>query len=75
MKQSGFFRVSLLFIIIIITSGTYAQVERVVLPGELRQETIVTEPPTLRKGFLRAGLAYSHAFIDKIFDEKHIDHE
>ncbi|MFO7923885.1 MAG: hypothetical protein R6U58_09360 [Bacteroidales bacterium] len=68
MKQLCIFRVVLLFGIMVITSGTYAQVERVVLPGELRHETIVTEPPTLRKGFLRAGLVYSHSFVDKIFD-------
>ena len=69
MKQSGFCRVVLLLVAGMISSGIYAQVERVVLTGELRQETIVTEPPTLRKGFLRTGLAYSHAFVDKIFDE------
>ena len=45
------------------------QTERLVIPGELKQQTVVSEPPTLRKGFLRAGLAYSHGFIDKIFDE------
>jgi hypothetical protein len=46
-----------------------AQTERLVIPGELKQQTIVTEPPTLRKGFLKAGLVYHHSFIDRIFDE------
>lgn len=50
-------------------STGYAQVERNVLPSELKHQTIITQPLTLNKGFLRTGLSYSHFFIDKIFDE------
>jgi hypothetical protein len=45
-----------------------AQVGRIVLPGEAKHQTIVTEPLTMRKGFLRAGLVYSSNYSDKQFD-------
>ena len=45
------------------------QAERLVIPGELKQQTIVTEPITLRRGFVKAGIQYSHSFIDKMFFE------
>jgi hypothetical protein len=46
-----------------------AQTEKQLLPSELKQKTIVTEPPTLYKGFFRAGLTYSWTTLDKMFDD------
>lgn len=46
-----------------------AQTENILLPSDLKQQTIVTEPPTLRKGFLRAGLVGSFGVVDKYFNE------
>jgi len=33
----------------------YSQTEKQLVPSDLRQQTIVTEPVTLRKGFFRIG--------------------
>ena len=46
-----------------------AQVQEQVSPTERKQQTIVTEPITLYKGFFRAGLATWYNVIDKIFLE------
>src|SRR3989337_3382146 len=45
----------------------FAQVQEQVSPAERKQQTIVTEPVTLYKGFFRAGLATWYNVIDKIF--------
>ena len=52
---------------ILITSGSFCQTEKQLLPSDLRHQTIVTEPSTLRKGYFRAGLAISHGIVDKYF--------
>ncbi|MEX1240712.1 MAG: transporter [Cyclobacteriaceae bacterium] len=44
-----------------------AQVQEQVSPAERKQQTIVTEPVTLYKGFFRTGLATWYNVIDKIF--------
>jgi hypothetical protein len=51
--------------IFLISSG---QVEKQLLPSDLRQQTIVTEPLTLKKGYFRSGLALSYGVVDKYFD-------
>jgi hypothetical protein len=48
-------------------SWCLAQVQEQVSPAERKQQTIVTEPVTLYKGFFRAGLATWYNVIDKIF--------
>lgn len=56
-----------------ILSGLYAhfscfsQVEKQLTPSELKLQTIVTEPVTLKKGFLRAGTLTSYRVADKYF--------
>jgi hypothetical protein len=47
----------------------YAQTEQMVVPGDLKQQTIITEPITLRKGFLRVGIEGAFIIVDKVFDE------
>jgi hypothetical protein len=48
---------------------TFGQFENIIIPSDLKQQTIITEPPTLRKGFLRAGIAANFIMIDRVFDE------
>jgi hypothetical protein len=48
-------------------SATLAQVQEQVSPAERKQQTIVTEPITLYKGFIRTGVASWYNVIDKIF--------
>ncbi len=45
------------------------QTEQQVLPSELKEQTVITEPATLRKGFFRAAFFGSYTFIDQVFDE------
>ena len=51
----------------VIVSG---QMEKLLVPTDLKQQTIVTEPITLRKGYIRPGVAMSYGFVDKYFNSK-----
>jgi hypothetical protein len=44
-----------------------AQVQEQLSPAERKQQTIVTEPVTLYKGFFRAGMATWYNVVDKIY--------
>ncbi len=50
-----------------ITFICYGQVEKQLTPSEIKQQTIVTEPVTLRKGFFRAGTMANYRVADKYF--------
>lgn len=52
------------------TLCTFGQIENIIIPGDLKQETIITEPTTLRKGYLRTGIRSIFIFEDKQFDEQ-----
>ncbi len=47
----------------------YCQVEEMIIPSDFKQQTIITEPPTLRKGIFRAGFGTNFYMLDKIFNE------
>lgn len=44
------------------------QTERQILPSDLKQQTIVTEPVTISKGFFRSGIAMAYGVVDKYFN-------
>jgi hypothetical protein len=44
------------------------QVEQMIIPSDLKQQTIVNEPATLRKGFFRIGTVNSWGAVDRVFD-------
>jgi hypothetical protein len=50
-------------------TSIYCQTEKYLLPAEIKEQTIITEPATLQKGFFRTSIVLSHGFEDKIFDE------
>lgn len=52
-----------------ITCTASSQVETQLLPSDLKQQTVVTESVTLRKGFFRSGLQLSFSLVDKYFDD------
>ncbi len=63
----------IIFLVTLIT-GIYfnrisGQTEKYLLPTEIKQQTIITQPATLQKGFFRTGIVLSHGFADKVFDE------
>jgi hypothetical protein len=49
--------------------ATNAQFEKIIQPSDLKQQTIVTEPVTLRKGFFRAEAGIIYFANDKYFNE------
>jgi len=53
--------------IMLMTLIGFGQTEKQLVPGDLKQLTVVTEPSTLYKGFFRAGTALSYGIVDKYF--------
>jgi len=60
-------KVIIIFLLLSLGFTAAAQVEKLIVPSDLKQQTIVTEPITLRKGYLRAGTALSFFALDKYF--------
>jgi len=56
-------------VLLLLPSLVNGQTEQQVLPSELKEQTVITEPATLRKGFFRASFFGSYTFIDQAFDE------
>jgi hypothetical protein len=54
---------------LLIGSIATGQSEKMVLPSDLKQQTVVTEPITLRKGYFRAGTRFTYIAQDKHFKE------
>jgi len=65
MKKISIFIILFLFTCMF-SSG---QIEQMIIPGDLKQQTIITEPVTLRKGYLRSGVEAAFIMVDKMFDE------
>ncbi len=59
----------LLFGFLLMYSSIYGQTEQQLLPVELKQQTLITQPVTLYKGFIRAGISANYLFLDKVFNE------
>ncbi len=51
-----------------LTAAGFGQTEKLLVPSDLKQQTIVTEPVTLRKGFLRAGFLLNYRVADRLFN-------
>ncbi|MFP4059455.1 MAG: hypothetical protein ACLFUC_03105 [Bacteroidales bacterium] len=60
---------SSIFFFLFICESLLSQTERFVMPSDKKQLTVVTEPPTLYKGFLKTGLSYSHGFLYDYFND------
>lgn len=53
---------------LLLSSLLFAQGEEQFLPSDLKQMTVITEPATLRKGFIRTGVSFSHVNVKQIFN-------
>jgi len=51
------------------SEALYSQTEKQLVPSDLKQQTIVTEPVTLSKGFLRIGAFANYRVADRYFDD------
>jgi opacity protein-like surface antigen len=47
---------------------TYCQTEKQIVPTDIKQQTIVTEPVTLRKGYIRLGSLMNYRVADRYFN-------
>jgi hypothetical protein len=62
-------RIYLLAVLALIPGSlVYSQTEKQLVPSDLKQQTIVTEPVTLRKGFFRIGTLANYRVADKYFN-------
>jgi hypothetical protein len=62
---------STFFILVILASpALFGQTEKQLVPSDLKQQTIVTEPVTLPKGFLRLGFIANYRVADKNFNDE-----
>jgi Putative MetA-pathway of phenol degradation len=61
-------KISLIYLLVIFSAIASGQTEKLINPADLKQQTVITEPLTLQKGFLRVGLFYTYTLVDKYFD-------
>lgn len=59
----------LVYLIIFLPVISFCQTEKQLVPADLKQQTIVTEPVTLQKGFFRTGIILNYRVADKYFDK------
>jgi hypothetical protein len=58
-----------IYLLIIFPAVSYCQTEKQLVPADLKQQTVVTEPVTLRKGFFRGGILLNYRVADKFFTD------
>lgn len=59
-----------LWLILIFSTLSVAQTEQQLLPAEKKLQTLITQPITIYKGFLRVGLASEFLVIGSTFDDE-----
>ncbi len=59
----------LTYLLLLLSATAFCQTERQLVPSDLKQQTIVTEPVTLYKGFFRTGIILNYRVADKYFDK------
>lgn len=70
MKYISFIKkLTLVFLALLTGMPVYCQTEKQLVPADLKQQTIVTEPVTLRKGFFRIGTLLNYRVADKYFTD------
>jgi hypothetical protein len=58
----------IIYFLPVLSSSLQGQIEQLIVPSDLKQQTIVTEPVTLHKGFFRMGLLVDYRVADRFFD-------
>lgn len=61
-------RLSILCLALCLTTASFCQTEKQLVPSDVKQQTIVSEPVTLNKGFFRAGTILNYRVADKFFN-------
>ena len=61
-------KIIIIYLLLLLNAALFSQTEKLLVPSELKQQTIITEPVTLHKGFFRAGLLIDYRVADRYFD-------
>jgi hypothetical protein len=61
-------KIVIIFSFFTLNATGFSQTEKLLVPSDLKQQTIVTEPVTLRKGFFRTGLLLNYRVADRFFN-------
>lgn len=61
---------TIIFLITLFITCVSGQTENQIIPGERKHMTIVTEPASLYKGYIRMGIISSYYVVDKYFDSE-----
>jgi hypothetical protein len=61
-------KIIIIYLLLLLTSEVFSQTEKLLVPSDLKQQTVITEPVTLHKGFFRAGLLLDYRVADRYFD-------
>jgi hypothetical protein len=61
-------RANISAVLLLFTFTANGQTEKLIVPSDLKQQTIVTEPLTLQKGFFRAGTLINYRIADRLFN-------
>jgi hypothetical protein len=59
----------IIYLVLLLAETAVCQTEKQLLPADIKQQTLVTEPVTLNKGFFRAGTLFNYRIADKYFTE------
>jgi hypothetical protein len=59
----------IIYLILSYAEAAVCQTEKQLLPADIKQQTLVTEPVTLKKGFFRAGTLFNYRIADKYFTD------
>jgi hypothetical protein len=61
-------KTTIVCLLLVLSASGFSQTEKLIVPSDLKQRTIVTEPVTLNKGFFRAGVIINYRVADRFFD-------
>jgi hypothetical protein len=59
----------IIYLLLALAATGFSQTEKLLVPSDLKQQTIVTEPVTLRKGYFRTGLVLNYRVADRYFND------
>ena len=62
----------LIYLLTLFSLCATGQSEQQLLPSDIKQQTVVTEPVTLTRGFFRTGMMVTYGVMDKYFDPEGI---
>jgi hypothetical protein len=57
-----------IWLFLVFSASGFSQTEKLIVPSDLKQRTIVTEPVTLNKGFFRTGVLINYRVADRFFN-------